>query len=112
MLHIQSINQSINQALGPPWVFAQPRVHRPRTQTLHLTLSLDILSMSFHVCFVSAKSFMTSLLHVFLGFPCFLFPCGFHIIACLAILFSGFLSVSNPSPLPLLYLCVQQNLVC
>src|SRR5579871_5664101 len=61
--------------------------------TLHLTLSFDILSMSFHVCFLSAKSIMTSLLHVFLSLPCFLFPCGFHVIACRAILFSGFLSL-------------------
>src|SRR5579871_5020528 len=89
MLYPRMHIQSINQALGPPWVFAQPWVHMPRTKTLHLTLSLDILLMSVHASFLSAKS----LLRVFLCLPFFLFPCGSHVSACRAILFSGFLSV-------------------
>jgi len=34
-----------------------------------------------------------SLLHVFLGSPLFLFPCGFHVMACLVIVDAGFRSV-------------------
>ena len=74
-----------------PWMLAHPQVHWPRTRILHLSLSLDIFSCKLHICQVSHD--FSSCLHVFLGLPCFLFPCGFHVIDRLAILFFGFLSV-------------------
>ena len=40
-----------------------------------------------------AASLSTDLLQLFLGRPCFLFPCGFHLSACLVTLLFGFLRV-------------------
>ncbi|BFZ15499.1 hypothetical protein BsWGS_18538 [Bradybaena similaris] len=62
----------------------------PLTTALHIPLSWAILSNSPQVYPIFAVSASRSRRQVFLGRPLFHFSCGFHINACLMMLFCGF----------------------
>ena len=66
---------------------------RPRITPLKATRSWESWDTSPHENPISLVSLSTSLLQVFLGLPFFLFPCGFHVRACLVMLSFGFLRV-------------------
>ena len=65
----------------------------PLTNSLHLTRFGASFSAEFQLCPCSFNSDSVSLRQVFLGRPLLLLPCGFHLRACLVMLFGGFLSV-------------------
>ena len=67
--------------------------YRPQTNILHTFLSLAFLLRATHVMPTSFISLSMHLLHVSLGLPLPLEPCGFHWRACRVILFLPFLSV-------------------
>ena len=70
-----------------------PVEHRPSTSFLQADLSRATLSISPHDFLMSFASAITDLLQVSMGLPRFLWPCGFHVRACLAVLVAGRLRV-------------------
>ena len=80
-----------------------PVVHRPSTTPRHRTLFCAALAIPVQLvpcCFSSASMSRLELLR---GRSLFLFPCGFQVRACCVVL-SNPEGVSDPAPLPPLYL--------
>ena len=63
------------------------------TNLIHLTRFGTSFSAEFQLCPCSFNSDSVSLRQVLLGRPLPLLPCGFHLRACLVMLFGGFFSV-------------------
>jgi len=81
--------------------------------SLHPTRLGASFSAEFQLCPCSFNSDSVSIRQVFLGRPLLLLPCGFHLRACLVMLFWWFPQcVANPCPFPLFNLCVYGVLVC
>ena len=71
-----------------------PVEHRSMEISCHLNLFWASVSNSLQVYPALPTSSSTVLLQLFLGRPRPLFPCGFHLSACLVTLLVGFLKVS------------------